>query len=380
MAVALSGVLAGCSSIPTSGPSRSQIGSAAQVGKDGIQVVDVTNDIARQLFAERIASTFSTSLGNRSVFNQELGVGDSVQISIWEAPPATLFGASGGRDVKGEGGGASGGSPVTVLPEQMIDGDGTINIPFVGQVRAAGLSPVQLQKAIVGRLKNIAHDPQVLVNLAHNATSYVTVVGDVVNNSRLPLTAHGERVLDVLAAAGGVRQPVDKMTIQVTRGDKVVSMPLQAVIRDPGQNVPLHAGDVVTALFQPYSFMALGATGKNDEVGFEAQGITLAQALARSGGLQDARSDAQGVFIFRMEDAHALKWPAGVRTTADGKVPVVYRINLRDPNAFFVAQDFMMANKDILYVSNAPVAELQKFLNVVFSVGYPVLTGVEVTR
>ncbi|WP_425306349.1 polysaccharide biosynthesis/export family protein [Burkholderia perseverans] len=384
MAVVLGGVLAGCSTIPTSGPSASRINqagqSAAQVDRDGIQVVDVTNDIARQLFAERGANNFFTALGGRPAFNQQLGIGDTVEISIWEAPPATLFGAGGGssHDAKSA---AAGGSQVTALPEQMINGDGAINVPFVGQIRAAGLTPVQLQNAIVARLKNVAHDPQVLVKLSRNATSYVTVVGDVVNSSRQPLTAHGERVLDMLAASGGVKQPVDKVTIQLTRGDKVVSMPLESVIRDPRQNVPLHAGDVMTALFQPYSFMALGATGKNEEVGFEAQGITLAQAIARSGGLLDSRSDAQGVFIFRLEDANALKWAnTPVRTTADGKVPVVYRVNFRDPNAFFVAQNFMMDNKDILYVSNAPVAELQKFLNVVFSVAYPVITGIEVAR
>lgn len=72
--------------------------------------------------------------------------------------------------------------------------------------------------------------------------------------------------------------------IQVTRGDIVALEPLDTVIRDPRQNVPLKAGDVVTALFQPYSFTAFGATGKNEEINFEAQGITLAQALARAGG------------------------------------------------------------------------------------------------
>jgi polysaccharide biosynthesis/export protein len=164
----------------------------------------------------------------------------------------------------------------------------------------------------------------------------------------------------------------------VTRGEMVASLPLETIIRDPRQNVPLRAGDVVTALFQPYSFTALGATGKNQEINFEAQGITLAQALARSGGLEDSRSDAQGVFIFRLENAQALNWPSEpVRTTADGKVPVVYRVNLRDPNSFFVAQSFMMDNKDLLYVSNAPVTEIQKVLNLVFSVAYPVVTGVQ---
>ncbi|RXV72930.1 polysaccharide export protein [Burkholderia stabilis] len=370
-------LLAGCSSIPTSGPSRSQIEqSASSANPEGIQIVDVTDQIARKLFAERGTSSFATVLGGGTEFQQQLGVGDTIEVSIWEAPPATLFGAA-QADVKAGPSNAR----VTVLPDQTIDGDGSINVPFAGQLKAAGRTPAQLQRDITARLRNIAHDPQVLVKLARNATSYATVVGDVTTSNRLPLTARGERLLDALAGAGGVRQPIDKVTIQVTRGTKVVSMPLETVIRDPRQNIPLHAGDVVTALFQPYSFMALGATGKNQEINFEAQGITLAQALARAGGLQDSRSDAQGVFVFRLEDASALDWPTSpVRTTADGKVPVVYRVNLRDPNSFFVAQSFMMDNKDLLYVSNAPIAEVQKFLNVVFSVAYPIITGVQTFR
>ncbi|MCA8154884.1 polysaccharide biosynthesis/export family protein [Burkholderia contaminans] len=368
-------LLAGCAgAIPTSGPSRAQIDEAAQAPNvTGIQVVDVTDDVARKLLAERTRADFSAALGGGVAFQRQLGVGDTIEVSIWEAPPATLFGAA-QTDTKTSAGGAR----ATVLPDQMIDGDGDISVPFIGVVKAAGRTPTQLQREIMGRLKYMAHDPQVLVKLSRNVTSYVTVVGDVANSNRMQLTARGERVLDALASAGGVRQAIDKITIQVTRGDKVVSLPLETVIRDPRQNVPLRAGDVVTALFQPYSFTSLGATGKNQEFNFEAQGITLAQALARAGGLQDSRSDPRGVFIFRLEDANALQWPnAPVRTTADGKVPVVYRVNLKDPNSFFVAQSFMIDNKDLLYVSNAPVTEIQKVLNLVFSVAYPVVTGVQ---
>lgn len=366
--------LTGCSAIPTSGPTRSQITTSPTAA--GIQVVDVTDDVARRLFAERRNLDFASVFGENATFQQQLGVGDTVEVTIWEAPPAILF-ASAEVDPKG----ATAGSRVTVLPSQIIDGNGLISVPFVGPVKAAGRTPMQLQRDIMRGLHGLAHDPQVIVRLARNETSYVTVVGDVASSSRMPLTARGERLLDALASAGGVRQPVGKLTVQLTRGNTVASMPLDSVIRDPRQNVPLHAGDVVTALFQPYSFMALGATGKNEEVNFEAQGITLAQALARSGGLQDSRSDAQGVFIFRMENAKALDWPQSpVRTTVDGKVPVVYRINLRDANSFFVAQSFMIDNKDLLYVSNAPIAEVQKFLNVVFSVAYPVVTGVQTFR
>jgi polysaccharide export outer membrane protein len=138
---------------------------------------------------------------------------------------------------------------------------------------------------------------------------------------------------------------------------------------------------VITALFQPLSFTALGATGKNEEIPFEAQGITLAQALGRAGGLLDNRSNPQGIFLFRLEAEGALDWPRKpAATTPDGLVPVVYRIDLKDPASYFVMQGFPVLNKDVLYVSNAPAAELQKFLNVVFTIAYPVISTIQLTR
>lgn len=229
------GVLAGCSIVPTSGPSTARINQVADSSNDaadvvGIQVVDMTDDVARKLYAERGQADFATTLGDATQFRQQLGVGDSIEVSIWEAPPATLFGA-----LQGDGRGGPTNARVTVLPDQIIDGSGMINVPFIGNVRAIGRTPVQLASDITARLKNIAHDPQVLVKLSQNATSYVTVVGDVANSNRMQLSARGERLLDALANAGGVRQPIDKITLQVTRGNKVVSLPLQTVIRDPSK-------------------------------------------------------------------------------------------------------------------------------------------------
>jgi polysaccharide export outer membrane protein len=160
--------------------------------------------------------------------------------------------------------------------------------------------------------------------------------------------------------------------LQVTRGETVQSLPLDTVIRDPLQNILLQPGDVITALYQPLSFTALGATGKSDEINFESKGISLAQALARVGGVIDSRANAEGVFIFRLETPDEKGDISAPAAGLNGKVPVVYRINLKDPKTFFVAQSFQMRNRDILYVANAPSAELQKFLNLLFAAVYPV--------
>ena len=369
-------MLGGCAGfLPTVGPSGSAVGSAKEpVGASVIQVVDVNDEVTRKLLALRTQRLFSETLHTAPTVARVVGPGDVLEVSIWEAMPATLFGAAESRLPS-----SISTSHATTLPEQMVDDQGYIAVPFAGRVRAAGKTLEAIEAEIVQGLTGKANQPQVLVRMTHNSSANATVVGEVTTSTRVSLVPGNERLLDALAAAGGVKQPVNKTTIQVTRAESVYTLPLETIIRDPRQNVMLMPGDVVTALYQPFSFMALGATGKDDEVNFETQGITLAQALARAGGLIDQRSNPRGAFIFRFEPMNALDWPRKpVRSTPEGLVPVVYRFDLTDPSSFFVMQSFPMENRDILYVSNAPATEMQKFLNLLFTVAYPVLTAKQV--
>jgi polysaccharide biosynthesis/export protein len=368
----LSVSLPGCSTypewLPTSGPSTSQV--TAQTETPPIPVIDVSDTVARRILAAQTHNVFSDSLPDKTVPGYTVGPGDVLVVSVWEAPPAVLFGSTA---MDPRAGAAT--TQVTTFPEQMVAVDGTINVPFAGAVPVNGKSPQQIETEIARLLAGKANQPQVLVRVTHNMTSNVTVVGEVTQSLRMPLTAKGERLLDALAAAGGVRQPVGKMTIQITRGGQVRAMPLDSIIQDPKQNILLRPGDVVTALFQSNSFTALGAVGKNEEINFEAQGISLAQAMGRIGGLQDTRADAMGLFIFRFEDPAALPDDGkGLPRTAEGKVPVVYRADMKNPQTFLVAQNFPIRNKDVVYVANASAAELQKFLNIVTTSIYSVST------
>ena len=362
--LALSGCSAFPSWLPSSGPGLSQVLEQEQVVSP-IPVVEVTDSVARQILVAHRADSFEATFSAKTTSGYVVGAGDVLDVSIWEAPPAVLIGAAAGT-------GLTSAQQIT-LPEQIVNVDGFINVPFADAVRVAGKTPQQIEVEIAGRLANKANQPQVLVRVIRNATQNVTVVGEVATSRRMPITAMGERLLDAVAAAGGVRQPVGKITIQLSRGGQVLSMPLDSVIRDPKQNVRLQPGDVVTALFQNQSFTALGATVKNAEIEFEAKGISLAQALGRMAGVRDNQADARGLFIFRFEEAEAALAVAeaasgGVMTvTPEGRVPLLYRVNLKDPGAFLVAQNFMMKDKDVVYVANAPAAELQKFLNILGS-------------
>ncbi|HQS99324.1 MAG TPA: polysaccharide biosynthesis/export family protein [Thiobacillus sp.] len=364
--------LSGCSTypawLPTAGPSVEQVVEQEKI-ESPIPVVELDDAVARRVLAAQRADSFAESLSGQAPPGYVVGAGDVLEVSVWEAPPAALFGVA-AADARG----GLTTTRQTSFPEQIVNVEGVINVPFAGTVPVAGKTPQQIEADLVQRLKGKANQPQVLVRVIHNATSNVTVVGEVTASTRMPLTARGERLLDAVAVAGGVRQPVGKITLQLSRAGKVMAMPLDKVIQDPKQNVYLLPGDVVTALFQPLSFTALGATGRNEEVNFEAQGITLAQALGRMAGVRDNQADARGVFIFRFEEPGVLTSPGAPHTgeagakplpqTPEGKVPVVYRVDLRDPRAFLVAQNFPMRDKDVVYVANAPAAELQKFLNI----------------
>jgi polysaccharide biosynthesis/export protein len=369
--------VSGCSSLGAGGPSTRMVRHAASqpLGSADIKVVDVSEAVARQAVASSRATLFSQAIGDAPPEEMIIGRGDVLEVTIWEAPPAVLFGINasfGASDSSSALNAANGLVVRTGLPEMMVDGDGLIRIPFAGAVQAADRTPHEIEQEIVRKLTGKAHDPQVAVRLVTNANATVTVVGDVASNIRVGLTPHGERLLDVLASAGGVKQPIGKMTIRVSRGDRVAALPLETIIQDPAQNIRLRPGDIVTALFQPFSFTSLGATGTSAEIPFEGTGLTLAQALGRVGGLKDDRADIRGVFIFRFENPDALD-PALVATarrTPDGKVPVIYRINLRDPSTLFVAQSFPIKNKDVLYISNAPLTDFMKFMSVASSMAF----------
>lgn len=393
--------LTGCGSLGLStsvGPSRGAIDKApGRQQISGMRVIELTDPLARRLGVVAPQSGFAEAIGDAVPIGTTVGVGDTLEVTIWEAPPAVLFSAA---PIDTRVGSPIQGSRPSTLPELLVGPSGRISIPFAGQVPAASRTLQQIERDIVTRLRGKANQAQAVVRIARNATATVTVVGEVANAARQPLSPRGERLLDALAQAGGTRQPVDRMTVQLTRGGIVRTMALQDVIREPRHNVILQQDDVITAIYQPFSFTVLGAAGRNEEVRFEGTGLTMSQALGRVGGLQDMRADPKGVFLFRWEDPELLgdvssqgdasEGPsaggtleagpsqgsavAGETPRTDGRIPVVYRIDMNNPATYFAAQNFRMRDGDVIYISNSPITDFQRFVNILAGSVLPVVS------
>ena len=364
--LAMTILLSGCQTLtkwqPSSGPTKKVIENQIDTENSGLTIIDIDNRIAFLTSQSIPVRRFSDFYKSSSTFNNTISAGDVVDVSIWEAPPALLFGTA--SDISGLSG-----STEVKLPEQMVDNKGQITIPFVGKISVSGKTPEQVQAMIVKGLTKKANNPSAVVRIAKNNSADVTIVGEVTNSTRMPLTGKTERILDALAAAGGTKHPSSRISVQLNRRGQSVEMPFDAIIKDPRQNVILQKGDVVSVNYQTKSFTVLGATAKNTEIDFEAGGISLMQALARSGGLDDNRADARGVFIFRQESANILtpeqRAALPMQLQYASEVPVIYRLNLKEPINYIVAQNFAIKDKDLIYVSNAPGVEFRKFISLV---------------
>lgn len=373
--LALAFALGGCSALGGNGPTSSAIRKAANVDIAGapVQVIEFDARSAATLRQVNDSASFATMLGNAQPTAMTFAPGDGLAISVYEAPPALLFGPF--TRLGATTPTAATPQAPAALPPVVVDGAGYISVPFVGRVQVAGLTPSQvaakIQRALVGK----ANSPQVLVSETGNTSRTVTVLGETGANLRVPLSSHGERLLDVLASAQTLKQPVDKTTVQIARGSNVVSMPLQKVIADPAQNIRLAPDDVVTALYKPFSFTALGSIKANQEVEFEATGISLAQALGRVGGLDDRNANVRGVFVFRFEDPRLLPPEQAERLPRDpqGRIPVIYRLDMSQGVSLLLAQQFAMRDKDVIYVSRAPLVDLQNFVGVASQLVYTIV-------
>lgn len=362
--------------LPQSGPSATDV--ISQASNPNTQQYEIVELDAASLAIARMRApdSFYTSFGlvNPSP-TPRLGVGDYISVTIWEAGSGGVFAPA--PTVAGLPASTGG----ITLPEQAVSTNGNIFVPYAGPIKAAGQTPEQVQHAIVKALAGKAVDPQALVTITKPVSNTVTVGGDVVSGARVPLTLKGDRLLDVIAAAGGVRTPVNDTAVHIARGSKNVKIPLRQVITNPRENVALLPGDVITLVRDPQFFIAYGATGRNAEVPFESSEVSLASALVKAGGLIDSRSDPAGVFVLRYEPefiARRLR-PDSKLIVPGGLTPVIYRLDMREANSLFVSQQFPIFNRDVVYVSNAPITDVQKAMQVFVILGSPVSTAASIS-
>jgi polysaccharide biosynthesis/export protein len=367
-AMAVAALLPACSLLPGTGPKSDAVEASATAGLRSnaalpYALVDVSADTVGFLSQPNVVTFQGLFPDKRPKPEQVAGVGDVLNISIFEAAPGGLF-------TPATAAGARPGNFVD-LPAQAVDQKGSIYVPYAGEIPAAARTLPEIQQAIVARLRNRAIEPQVVVSLNQQHSSVVSVLGDVNTPGVLALNSVGERLLALIARAGGPKFEAIETYVTLQRDGKHVRVLLSRVVHDPRENIFIRPNDVIFLTHEAPTFTALGALnqnvfGFNSEIPFDVETLTLAQAIGKAGGLNDIQSDPAEVFVYRYEDRHFLE-KLGVDTTKFiyDMIPTIYHLNLRDPSGYLLAAGFQVRTKDVMYVANAKVVDYYKLLTLI---------------
>jgi polysaccharide export outer membrane protein len=352
--------MAGCASLPNSGPTGVEIRKSARAASTSdFPFVLIEVDRAADLPpAPTLPATAALSLVRQPT--DLLGPGDVINVTIYEAGVA-LFGGSALRASTATGFDPS--SSAEKLPPMRVDDQGFINVPFVGRLRAAGRTAGDVQSMIESGLRGMSQDPQVMVSIEESITNSIILAGEVAKPGRLVLTTNRESLVDAIALAGGYRGAAKDAVARVQRDGEMFEIRLSDLLDSPAEDLRVAPGDRITLISRPQSFSVLGAPNRAEEITFPRSRLTLAQAVALAGGANPNLGDAASVYVFRY-----------VRGAAGTEQPTVYHVNMMQPESYLLSQRFLMHDRDVLYVANARANQLTKFVQLLSQLFVPVTT------
>ena len=345
----------GCALMPASGPASWDVWAGQHDPKSVPYVfVRITSKVASILAkaAPRLVAEFRDRSRPKDI---RFGIGDVVSITIFEA-------SSGGLFIPAEAGVRPGN--FVSIPSQAVDVNGNISIPYGGEIRARGRTQVELQQAIVDSIKDRAIEPQVIVSVVDQRTSLISVLGDVGRPSRIPAMLTPERILDAITRAGGPAGPGQDEWVMLERDGRRALSPFGALLYEPVNNILVHPNDTIYLYREPQTFLTFGALGNQQQIPFGIWRLSLAEAVAKAGGLADGAADPASVFLYRGETREVAEAMGIDCSRFQGPIiPVIYNINFRDPAGYFLATTYEMRNKDVIYVSNSVSVEATKFMS-----------------
>jgi len=371
-----------CSALPTSTPQEREVFAAQQSAANsiGFTIVDLQPETVAALGLSQGEDLRALGALGGARRADAIGVGDLLSIAVFEVG-TTLFGAASGTEPGAETGTPTVQTPGAArhtIPGLQVEAGGTITFPYVGRVRAAGRTPAELARVIEGGLKSKSTDPQVVVTVANNLSNTVFVSGDVEKPGRYPVTLGREKLLDVIALAGGAKKPDYDTYVQVTRRNTTSRILLQTLTQQPRQDITLVPGDRVQLIYKPRSFTAFGASQKVEQVPLNTATVTLAEGIARTGGPDNNRADANAVFLVRYEHPEVVR-RLGLPVQPAG-TPVMYRVDLLNPTNYFLTTKVAMRDQDVLLVASARTDQVYKLFGLVSTFFTPVLVGRAVAK
>jgi len=180
----------------------------------------------------------------------------------------------------------------------------------------------------------------------------VYVAGEVLRPSMVTLSDVPIRITDAIAQAGGPLAGADLGSVTVTRANQTYNIDLYGLYYrgDVAQNVLLQGGDVVNVGEQRFNkVFVLGEVGRPNSLVMPRGRMTLAEALADSGGVNPFSAHSGQVFV--------------IRDQPNSAKPAIYHLNASAPDALVLADKFNLRARDVVFVDAVAVVRWARVVN-----------------
>ena len=295
--------------------------------------IDLLNrmEVARESEVRQVTEEF-TAIPQGYV----LGIGDVLQITVWDHPELTIPAGS-FRNAEEAG--------------QQIGDDGYLYYPYVGMVKAAGMNIASLRDVLTHRLSAYIQDPQLDVRVVGFRSKRVYVVGEVNKPGLLPLDDVPLTIADAISLSGGLTADAYKSGVNVSRDGKVHEIDLKALYdhADSSQNLMLKHGDIVNVLDRSQQkVFVMGEVKTPRSVEIINGYLTLAAAIGEVGGVNQTSADPSGIYVVRGTDKDN---------------PQIFHLDAEFATGMLLAERFKMQAQDVVFVDTAGISKWNRVIS-----------------
>lgn len=279
-----------------------------------------------------------------------IGPGDVLFITVWDHPELTV--AAGAQITDFNFGG------------RLVKADGTIFFPYAGTVEVQGKTVEDVRLEISRRIASVITKPQVDVRVTAFRSRRIEVTGEVLHPGTVTLDDTPKGILQAIGEAGGLTPNASRRRLVLVRAGSANLIDFSGLLSGvkPGLNVALEAGDSILVPDQSGDqVFVLGAVSKQEPIPMQQDALSLVQALAAAGGLDQLRAKDSGVLVFRQAQGNTR--------------PVIFTLDMGDPQGMLLAGQFNLLPRDVVYVKatafsqyNSVITQLLPTVQTIFEI------------